>query len=207
MSDICVDDLREVHENRKKAQRDIYKKIYVLVCQKINKINRLYYIKKCTYYVPVMMWGLPLYRMEDCLIYTRWRLKKKGIQTRFTYPNLLEISWEKAVDTDMTIEGIAEKDEEKSKENEYVEPIRWDQKIISEKNEQTLEEQKYRDDLRRHRRRHKKDQHEEKEIERDQRHRQEEIEDIIHHKNQQALLALEYGFDTHKPKTKVLQIT
>jgi hypothetical protein len=137
MSDLCVDDLISVHENRKKAQKETYKKIYHLVCAKVDKVNKQYYIKKCSYHVPVMMWGLPLYKMEECLIYIQWRLKKKGLQTSFTYPNLLNISWEKAVNTDMSIEKIAQFDEEKSKRNEYIDEdiIRWDQKIISEKNE------------------------------------------------------------------------
>jgi hypothetical protein len=147
--------------------------------------------------------------MEECLIYIQWRLKKKGLQTSFTYPNLLNISWEKAVNTDMSIEKIAQFDEEKSKRNEYIDEdiIRWDQKIISEKNDKTIDDQKYRDDYRKHRRRHEREKREEREEEKDQRHRQEEIEDIIHKKNQEALLALEYGIEYDKPKKKILQIT
>jgi hypothetical protein len=66
---------------------------------------------------------------------------------------------------------------------------------------------KYRDDYRKHRRRHEREKREEREEEKDQRHRQEEIEDIIHKKNQEALLALEYGIEYDKPKKKILQIT
>jgi len=207
MDDLSALDLKEVHENRKKAQRDTYKKIYLQVCEKIRKVNRQFYIKTCTYHVPVMMWGLPLYNMEECLIYIQWRLKKKGLQTRFTYPNLLHISWEKVVNTNTTIEKIAEKDEERSKDNEYVEEIRWDRKLIDEKNERTIEEQKEREEYRKYHRKRLRQKHEEHEEERNQRHRQEEIEEIIQHKNKQALIALEYGLDTEKPRKKVLQIT
>lgn len=208
-TDISTSELKQVHEDRKKAQRETYRKIYLQVCDKIDKVNKQFYVKNCTYHIPVMMWGLPLYKMEECLIYIRWRLKKKGIVTKFTYPNLLYISWEKIVDSKAsTIEKIAEKDEEKSRKHEYVEdPIRWDNKIIDEKNDRTIEERKYREEYRRRRRKRHRLQREEREQERYQRHKQEEIEEIIRNKNKQALYELEYGSDTDRPKKKILQIT
>lgn len=207
MDDLSASSLKQVHEDRKKAQRDTYKKIYLQVCEKIRKVNKQFYIKNCNFYIPPAIWGLPLYKMEECLIYIRWRLKKKGIETSFKYPNLLQISWEKVVNTRITIETIAEDDEERSKDNEYVEEIRWDHKLIDEKNEDTLEEQKRREEYRREHNRRSRLKREEHYLEENQRHKQEEIEDIIQRKNKQALRQLEYGISDDKPKRKVLQIT
>lgn len=211
MTDIAPGDLWQVHEDRKKAQRDTYKKIYLQCCDKIKKFNKGFYAKHTTYHVPVMMWGHPLYNMEECLIYVRWRLKKKGIVTKFRYPNILHISWENIVNNKLpTIENIADKDEKFSKENDYIEVEnvpRWDRKLISEKNEKELEEQRHRQDVRKQRHKEKIYRQREKEEDIHQKNRQEEIEDIIHRKNKQALLAIEYGLDYDKPKKKILQIT
>jgi len=207
MNDLSATSLKQVHEDRKKAQRDTYKKIYLQVCEKIQKVNKQFYIKNCTYHIPVMMWGLPLYNMEECLIYVQWRLKKKGLQTSFTYPNLLSISWAKVVNSRDTIENIAENDEERSKDNEYVEEIRWDHRLTNEKNERSFEMQRKREEYRRHQNRLSRLKREEHHQEESQRHRQEEIEEIIQRKNKQALIALEYGIQDDKPKRKVLQIT
>lgn len=210
MTDLAPEDLRQVHEDRKKTQRETYRKIYLQCCDKIKKMNKGFYAKQTTYHVPVMLWGHPLYNMEECLIYMRWRLKKKGIHTQFKYPNVLRISWQNLVDSKLPIEELAERDEHRSKKNDYIEGDsgipRWDKQIISEKNEKEIEEQRYREDVRRKRHKEKKLQQEEEEEDRHQRHKQEEIEDIIHRKNKQALLAIEYGLDYEKPKKKILQI-
>ena len=204
--DLSAEDLKEVHDNRKKIQKNTYKKIYLQVCDKILKMNKQFYVKNCTYHVPIVMWGLPLYNMEECLVYIRWRLRKKGIHTKFEYPNLLRISWEKVVDTNLSIENIANEDEENSKINGYNEELRWDHKIVQEKNERTLEQQRYREDQRRYKQEQTVIKREDREREKQQRNRQEEIEAIIQKKNHQALLAIEYGLTEEKPKKKVLLI-
>lgn len=210
MADLAPEDLRQVHEDRKKTQRDTYRKIYLQCCDKIKKMNKGFYAKETTYHVPVMLWGHPLYNMEECLIYMRWRLKKKGIKTQFNYPNVLRISWQNLVDSKMPIEELAEKDEFRSKKNDYIEgdfnAPRWDRQLISEKNEKEIDEQRYREDVRRKRHKEKRLREREEEEEQHQRHKQEEIEDIIHQKNKQALLAIEYGLDNEKPRKKILQI-
>jgi hypothetical protein len=210
IADISTSSLKRVHEDRKKAQRNTYKKIYLQICEKIRKVNKQFYMQHCTYHVPVMMWGLPLYKMEECLIYVRWRLKKKSIQTKFVYPNTLYISWENIVE-ETSIENVAKKDEEYSKDHSRSShsshTSRWDHRLIDEKNDQTIEDQKLREDFHRKDRRRQRKKREERDYARRQRHKQEEIEEIIKRKNKQALLALEFGLEDDKPKTKVLQIT
>jgi hypothetical protein len=45
------------------------------------------------YNVPPFILGLPAIDMEDCIVYIVYMLRQHGYQVRFTYPNLLYISW------------------------------------------------------------------------------------------------------------------
>lgn len=45
------------------------------------------------YNVPPFILGLPKMDMEDCIVYLVWQLRQSGFEVRFTWPNLLFISW------------------------------------------------------------------------------------------------------------------
>jgi len=45
------------------------------------------------YSVPPFILGLPKMDMEDCIVYLVWQLRQAGFEVRFTWPNLLLISW------------------------------------------------------------------------------------------------------------------
>jgi hypothetical protein len=45
------------------------------------------------YTVPPFIIGLPKLDMEDCIVYLVFQLRQTGFQVRFTWPNLLYISW------------------------------------------------------------------------------------------------------------------
>ena len=45
------------------------------------------------YTVPPFVLGLPRIDMEDCIVYLVYMLRQHGYEVRFTYPNLLYISW------------------------------------------------------------------------------------------------------------------
>lgn len=46
-----------------------------------------------TYTVPPFILGLPKIDLEDCVVYLVWQLRQSGFEVRYTYPNLLYISW------------------------------------------------------------------------------------------------------------------
>ena len=46
-----------------------------------------------TYTVPPFILGLPAIDMQDCIVYVVHQLRTSGFEVRFTYPNLLYISW------------------------------------------------------------------------------------------------------------------
>lgn len=45
------------------------------------------------YSVPPFILGLPKLDMEDCVVYLVWQLRQAGFEVRFTWPNMLFISW------------------------------------------------------------------------------------------------------------------
>ena len=45
------------------------------------------------YTVPPFILGLPALDLQDCVIYIVHQLRVSGFEVRFTYPNLLYISW------------------------------------------------------------------------------------------------------------------
>lgn len=45
------------------------------------------------YTVPPFILGLPSIDLEDCIVYLVFQLRQSGFEVRFTYPNLLHISW------------------------------------------------------------------------------------------------------------------
>ena len=45
------------------------------------------------YAVPPFIFGLPRLDMEDLIVYLVYQLRQAGFEVRFTYPNMLYISW------------------------------------------------------------------------------------------------------------------
>ena len=45
------------------------------------------------YTVPPFIFGLPKIDLQDCVIYLVYQLRQSGYEVRFTYPNMLFISW------------------------------------------------------------------------------------------------------------------
>jgi hypothetical protein len=45
------------------------------------------------YTVPPFILGLPKIDLEDCIVYVVYQLRQSGFEVRYTYPNLLYISW------------------------------------------------------------------------------------------------------------------
>ena len=45
------------------------------------------------YTVPPFILGLPNLDLQDCIVYLVFQLRQNGFEIRFTYPNLLYISW------------------------------------------------------------------------------------------------------------------
>ena len=69
--------------------------------QLLNTINQRIYTTSqmsgnanfITYTVPPFIFGLPKIDLQDCVVYLVWMLRQNGYEVRYTYPNLLYISW------------------------------------------------------------------------------------------------------------------
>jgi hypothetical protein len=46
-----------------------------------------------TYTVPPFIFGLPKLDLQDCIVYLVYMLRQSAYEVRYTYPNLLYISW------------------------------------------------------------------------------------------------------------------
>ncbi len=56
------------------------------------------------YTVPPFILGLPKIELEDCIVYLVYVLRQQGYEVRYTYPNMLYISW-KHHERDYIVQG------------------------------------------------------------------------------------------------------
>lgn len=85
-------DLVKKQKKKEKEKNQIYQKVYDRVDKKILMAsNQNYY--KCLYEIPDLMLGLPLYNINECIIYVDKKLKENGFRTYWTKNQVL-IDWE-----------------------------------------------------------------------------------------------------------------
>ncbi len=83
----------------KRAQRDRAKlRAYNEILGQIH--NRIYTVSQMTgntssltYTVPPFILGMPALDLQDCIVYLVSMLRNSGFEVKYTYPNLLYISW------------------------------------------------------------------------------------------------------------------
>ena len=75
---------------RLKTYNQLLEQIYTRVYSTSQMSGNANYIM---YTVPPFVLGLPRIDMEDCIVYLVYMLRQHGYEVRFTYPNLLYISW------------------------------------------------------------------------------------------------------------------
>ena len=90
-------DPSELYNKRKSkdsARLRAYNKILEQIYNRIRVISRLPN-SQCylLYTVPPFILGLPKIDMEDCVVYLIYQLRHSGYEVRYTFPNLIYISW------------------------------------------------------------------------------------------------------------------
>jgi hypothetical protein len=91
--------LEPKHLYEKRIQRDNSRlKAYNQILSQIQ--NRIFHTSQLSesanyimYNVPPFVLGLPSIDLEDCILYVVHMLRQNGFIVRYTYPNLLHISW------------------------------------------------------------------------------------------------------------------
>ncbi len=87
-------DLYNKRRSKDAARLKAYNKILEQIYNRIRVISRLPN-SQCylLYTVPPFILGLPKLDIEDCVVYVMYQLRHAGYETRYTYPNLIYISW------------------------------------------------------------------------------------------------------------------
>ena len=121
MSMININELHRINEDREKYRL----KVYESVLQKCHE--RIKFVSKtpkganfCFYVVPNIIYGVPIYDINKCIVYIVTALIKNGFYVAYTHPNLIYISWFKRQNS---IEYKKKKKEEKFPADLHYKPI------------------------------------------------------------------------------------
>jgi hypothetical protein len=96
-TEITVEQLAKVHEERRNIKKQVYDSIFIQCCDKIRHINDQFYMTSCYFTVPGIQHGRPMYSLETCIVYLMYKLKKKGFYVDYAPPNRIYISWDRAL--------------------------------------------------------------------------------------------------------------
>jgi len=83
MFNININKLRSEVEEREQRKIKIYEKVLNLCYQKILNTNKQYDDYTCTYIVPNVVFGLPLYNFDECVQFIMNKLIEKGFQFKY----------------------------------------------------------------------------------------------------------------------------
>ena len=114
MSMINIDELNKINEDRHKRRLEIYDKVLKKCHERIKTVA---HSPKggtfCFYVFPSILFGVPIYDINTCIVYMVQHLIKNGFEVSYTHPNLLYISW---LNRKNTIEYKKKKEVPKPKE-------------------------------------------------------------------------------------------
>lgn len=89
-------DINKLHkeiEKREERKNKVYEMILHKVHMRIVGINKKSSDCYCFFVVPSFIFGVPLYNMNNCIIYIMKDLTDRGFKVEYTHPNLLYINW------------------------------------------------------------------------------------------------------------------
>lgn len=94
MSMININQLHQINEKRAKDRIASYEKILQKCHQKIKSTSlRPKGNTFCFYVVPNLVFGVPIFNQNECIVYIVQALIKNGFYVVYTHPNLIYISW------------------------------------------------------------------------------------------------------------------
>jgi hypothetical protein len=117
MSMINITQLHKINEEREKFKLKVYESVLRKCHERIKFVSKLPKSTNfCFYVVPNILYGVPLYDINACIIYVVSSLIKNGFYVAYTHPNLIYISWHNRQNS---IEYKEKKEEKKKTELEY----------------------------------------------------------------------------------------
>tara|TARA_B100000123_G_C25730198_1_gene428880 strand:- start:26 stop:457 length:432 start_codon:yes stop_codon:yes gene_type:complete len=94
MSMININELHRINEKRQKERICTYEKVLLKCHERIKTISKKPINNTfCFYIVPNIIFGIPIYNVNECIIYLVQTLTKNGFYVVYTHPNLIYISW------------------------------------------------------------------------------------------------------------------
>ena len=93
MLSININKLRSEVELREQRKIKIYEKILDLCYQRILNSNKKNDDYSCTYIVPNVVFGLPLYDVNECVSFIMNKLVEKEFNIVYAFPTTIHISW------------------------------------------------------------------------------------------------------------------
>ena len=96
MAQFDINNLIQANVHREEKHQQVYDKILKKVYHKIKLTNKKRQYK-ILFEVPNYVFGFALYNPKTCMVYIITTLRKSGLFVKFTYPNILIISWEEAM--------------------------------------------------------------------------------------------------------------
>ena len=87
-------DLFERRQKRDQSRLRAYNQLLSTINQRIYTTSQMNgNANFITYTIPPFIFGLPKLDLQDCVVYLVYMLRQSSYEVRFTYPNLLYISW------------------------------------------------------------------------------------------------------------------
>jgi hypothetical protein len=109
MLSININKLRGEVELREQRKTKIYEKILDLCYQRILNSNKKNDDYACSYIVPNVVFGLPLYDVNECITFIINKLVEKEFNIVYAFPTTIHISWK-------PVEKIGKIDNNKNKQ-------------------------------------------------------------------------------------------
>jgi hypothetical protein len=89
-----VGDLYNKRQSRDKARLKAYNQMLETIYHRVKVTSQLPTGQTYLLYnIPPFILGLPRIDLEDCVVYLVYQLRASGFEIKYTYPNLLYISW------------------------------------------------------------------------------------------------------------------
>lgn len=89
-------DINKLHkeiEKREERKYRVYQKILNKVHIRIITVNKKSNDCYCFFVIPKVIFGVPMYSVENCVVFIMKDLTSRGFQVEYTHPNLLYINW------------------------------------------------------------------------------------------------------------------
>lgn len=90
---INIEELHRTREKKIKEKVGAFKEVLRLCHLQIKKTARDTNECYCSYIIPPIIFGYPLYDINSCTLYVVEKLVENGFNVVYTHPNLLLISW------------------------------------------------------------------------------------------------------------------